>query len=231
MSDKKDFITPLAIVLAGAVIAGAVYFSNNKGAVQNQAAEKQGVTEVKVRPIQDNDLVKGNRNAEVIVIEYSDTECPFCKKYHEVMNKIMEEYSDKVAWVYRHFPLDQLHPKARKEAIAVECASKIAGPDTGFKYLDRLMELTPSNNGLDLNLLPQIAEEVGVDVNAFNTCLENEETKDKVQQDLEEAIASGARGTPHNVIIYGGKQIAIPGMLPYEQMKQVLDDLLSGKIQ
>ncbi len=234
MSKNKDLMTPIAIVLAGAIVAAALYFAlstkqPSANSNDTSAKEEKKAPVVKIRPIQKDDLLKGKDNADLIIVEYSDTECPFCKSYHEVMNKIVEEYGDKVAWVYRFFPLDQLHPKARKEAEAIACALKLNGPDAGFKYLDRIMEITPSNNGLDLAKLPEVAEYVGVDKAAFQKCLDSGETKNRVGRDYDEAIKSGARGTPHNVFIYKGEQIVVPGGLPYERLKALIDQLLSQK--
>ncbi len=229
MSKSKDFATPIAIVVAGVVIAAALYFAlGNKAQAPSAEQREQEVSEINIRPIQENDLVKGNRNADLVIVEFSDTECPFCKRFHEVMNKLIDAKGDKIAWVYRHFPLDQLHAKARTESEAVACAVKIGGPDKGFKYLDRLMELTPSNDGLDLKLLPEFAKYADIDVQAFNKCLENRETKDWVEKDYQEAIASGGRGTPHNIIIYKDQKMAVPGALPYEQMEKLVDDLLGS---
>jgi len=145
------------------------------------------------------------------------------------MQKIVKNYNGKVAWVYRFFPLDSLHPKARTEALAVACAQKIAGTDKAVKYLNRIMEITPSNNGLDLAKLPEIAKYVGVDSEAFKKCMDNQEAKARVDKDFNEAVKIGAKGTPHNVIVYKGQQIVVPGGLPYDRMKQVIDQLLQSK--
>ncbi len=229
MSKEKDLMTPIAIVVAGAIIALAVYFSitaNKQNAAGNNANTPQKAPVVKVRTPQKDDLIKGSKNAPVVVIEYSDTECPFCKNYHDVMNRIVKDYKGKVAWVYRFFPLPQLHPKAEKEARAVACAYKLKGNDAAFKYLDRIMEITPSNNGLDLSKLPEVATYVGLDKAAFQKCLDSGETKSRVSRDSNEAIKSGAKGTPHNVILYKGEQMVVPGGLPYERLKLIIDQLL-----
>lgn len=225
---EKDLTTPISIIVAGAIIALAIYFTmGNKGPAQPQGQNPAQPAEVS--GIQADDLLHGNKNAEIKIIEFSDTECPFCKRYHETMKKIVKEYKGKVAWVYRFFPLDNLHPKARTEALAIACAQKIAGTQKAVKYLDRIMEITPSNNRLDLAELPKIAKYVGVDTTAFKKCMDNKEAKARVDKNFNEAIKIGAQGTPHNVIIYKGKQIVIPGGLPYERMKQAIDSMLKEK--
>src|SRR6185436_7093141 len=84
---------------------------------------------VEMEPVTEKDHILGNPNAEVIMVEYSDLECPFCKEFHSTLRRVMNEYGKdgKVAWVYRHFPIDSLHPKARKEAEATECAAELGG--------------------------------------------------------------------------------------------------------
>ena len=106
-----------------------------------------------VRQVTDSDHLRGDPKAKVKVVEFSDLECPFCKRFHVTMQQVIEEYDGKVAWIYRHFPLDSLHSKARKEAEASECAAELGGNDGFWAYIDKLFEITPSNNGLDPNLL------------------------------------------------------------------------------
>ena len=147
----EKYLTPLSVVLGALFIAGAIYFGDGKPTTGNvpapqgpdQAALQKALENV--APITAKDHIRGSADAEVIIVEYSDTECPFCKRFHETMKQIMAEYSPsgKVAWVYRHFPLDSLHQKARTEAVALECASELGGNDAFWRYADRLFEITP----------------------------------------------------------------------------------------
>ncbi len=208
---KSILSVPIAIVLAGALIAGAVFLSRDDG-----SAEKRAETEtpenippvttpqkMDTRPITEKDHIKGNPNATILIVEYSDTECPFCKNFHRTMETIIDEYgkSGKVAWVYRHFPLLQLHPKAPKEAEALECAAELGGNSSFWEYITDLFRVTPSNNGLDLGELPNIAEWVGLEKEAFQTCLDSSEKLPIVQADLNEAVGAGGNGTPFNIFI------------------------------
>jgi len=128
--------------------------------------------------------------------------------------------------VYRHFPLAQLHSKASKEAEATECAFDQGGNTAFWEYTDRLYEITPSNNGLDLNQLPEIAEEVGLDREEFERCLDDGDNKKKVADSLADAFASGGRGTPHNIMIVGDEKVEIPGAQPFSAMKAAIDAVL-----
>jgi protein-disulfide isomerase len=108
-----------------------------------------------IPPITDKDHIFGNRNADLLIVEYSDPECPFCKRFDATMNQVMDQYqaSNKVAWVYRHFPLDSIHPKSRHESEALECANEIGGNAKFWEYVKVLFKVTPGNDGLDPTLL------------------------------------------------------------------------------
>ncbi len=234
--NAPSLATPIAIVIAGALVAGAVYMSAGNSGTANapqpqQAAQQTGDLEQMI-PVTSADHIRGDANAPVKVVEYSDTECPFCKRFHTTMQQLVDEYgkNGKVAWVYRHFPLDQLHPKARKEAEATECAAELGGNDKFWSYLDRLMEITPANNGLDLAELPRIAAYVGLDTTKFNECLSSGRYAQKIDEHAQNAIATGGNGTPWSIIVgKNGKKYPLSGAQPYEAVKQLVELALQGK--
>ncbi|OGZ04715.1 MAG: hypothetical protein A2845_05490 [Candidatus Lloydbacteria bacterium RIFCSPHIGHO2_01_FULL_49_22] len=232
---------PIAIVFAGILIAGSIIFSN-KTAVGTPTLAAGGVpppaadapvanVDVNLLKLTNDDHILGNPDADVVVIEYSDTECPFCKRLHETMLLVAGEYgtSGQVAWVYRHFPLD-MHPKARKEAEALECANELGGNDAFWKYADKIFEITPGNNGLDATMLPQIAGMVGVDVAKFTTCLSSGKYAPRVQRDFENGASVGVRGTPYSIIWNRktGKQVSMNGAYPFENVKSLLDGIIAA---
>lgn len=194
--------------------------------VPSNAPAPSAPVDIKLAAITDKDHIRGNRNAKVTVVEFSDTECPFCKRFHPTMNQVIDTYGDKVAWVYKHFPLDSIHSKARKEAEASECAAELAGNDGFWKYLDRLFEITPSNDGLDLALLPKIAEDIGINRNKFEDCLNSGRKADIVAKHLAEAQAAGGNGTPYSIIVAGDEKIPVSGALPFAQLKAMIDPLV-----
>ncbi|MBI2020665.1 thioredoxin domain-containing protein [Candidatus Daviesbacteria bacterium] len=126
-----------------------------------------------VEPLKDEDHVRGDRKARILLFEYSDLECPFCKRFHPTAQQVVNEYKGQVAWVYRHFPLDQIHSKADKEAEAVECAKDQGGEDAFWKMTDKIFEVTPSNNGLNLDDLPKLAGEIGLNSATLKSCLDS----------------------------------------------------------
>ncbi len=198
---------------------------------EKKEIDKEADSNIKLRAVSKDEHIRGDFDkAEVFLVEYSDMECPFCKRFHQTLKQVKDEYGDKLAWVYRHFPLDNLHSKARKEAQASECAAELGGNDAFWKYLDRIYEITPSNNRLDLNKLPEIAAEIGLDVDKFKECLDSDRHKDKVQADYEDAVASGGRGTPHSILVTkDGKKVPVKGAVPPSQLKYLIDSLLSSK--
>lgn len=230
---KQNMATPIAILLAGVLIAVALYFSDGKKpdeAVNPSIPQANTSSLDKIRPISAEDHIRGNPNAPIIIVEYSDTECPFCARFHTTMKQVINDYGKdgKVAWVYRHSPIDQLHSKARNEASAQECANELGGNEKFWEYTDRIYEITPANDGLDPAELPRIAEFVGLDVAKFTTCLASGKYAAKIQADVDDARATGGQGTPWSVVlIRDGKSISINGAQPYPAVKQIIDTILS----
>jgi protein-disulfide isomerase len=185
---------------------------------------------VDIDKISDKDHVYGDRNSRIILFEYSDFECPFCKKFHLTAKEVADEYKGKVAWVYRHFPLDQLHPKARKQAEASECAAEIGGNDGFWKFSDKIYEITPSNNGLDMDKLPEYAMQVGLDKNKFKECLDSGKYAQRVEADYQSGIKAGVRGTPGTILLdtKTGKTKVLPGAVPKEMITQPIEELLKN---
>ncbi len=183
-----------------------------------------------VDPLKDEDHVRGNRNARILLFEYSDLECPFCKRFHPTAKQIVDTYKGEVAWVYRHFPLDQIHSKADKEAEAIECANELGGEDGFWKMTDKIFEVTPSNNGLDPAELPKIATQIGLNETKFKSCLDSGKYAAHVEEDYQGGIKAGITGTPGNILLdtKTSKTKLIPGALPFDQFKIAIDDLLKS---
>jgi protein-disulfide isomerase len=169
------------------------------------------------------EYVRGSKNAEVTIVEYSDYECSFCKSFHPTMEQVMNEYGDKVAWVIRHYPLP-FHPKAQKTAEAAECVGELGGGEAFWEMSDLMFEKMPA---LELSQLGDLAASVGVDKNKFETCLNSDKYTDKVTADMNGGSAAGIQGTPGGVIIgKNGQREFIPGALPFEQVKQLIDKVM-----
>ncbi len=175
-----------------------------------------------------DDHVRGDRNSRIALIEYSDIECPFCKRFHPTAQQVLDAYKGKVMWVYRHYPL-AFHANAQKEAEATECANELGGNDAFWKYLDTVYERTTSNGtGFALDKLVPLAVELGINEVKFKECLDSGKYADHVKEDMDGGSKAGVTGTPGNILLdtKTGKTRLIPGAVPFETVKAAIDEIL-----
>lgn len=227
---NKVFI-PISIVVSGLIIAGAIYLTTKQQNAANAPADSN--IELAIAPVDSSDHIRGNPDAEIIIVEYSDYECPFCKGFHGTMSRIMEDYgtTGKVAWVYRHFPLTQIHKDAQPAAEASECVAKIGGNDKFWEYSDNIIAGSPETLS-DENLLAE-ATKIGINEAEYKACLASGYGKDEVAKDIKDGneIAKVDKdfGTPYNILISkSGVQTPIRGNQPYATVKGIIDTILSG---
>lgn len=225
---------PMAIVLAGALIALALYFGGggsgaptavNAPPAGAPAAPAAQPTPGNFRSVDSTDHVRGATNGKVTIIEYSDLECPFCKQFHATLEQVVKEYPNDVRWVYRHAPLAQLHAKAEAEANAAECAGE---QGKFWEFIDLVFATTSGNDSLDLATLPDLAQTAGVaNIAQFTGCVESNKYADKVQDQLNDSYVAGLRGTPYSVAVNDkGEKRAISGAQPLASVKSHIDALL-----
>ncbi len=231
-SKMNSFAIPLAIIVAGGLIAGAVYLSGQNGS-SNKVASNANVagavppaSKVNVKPPTDADHVIGDLSkAKVVMIEYSDLECPFCKNFQTTLHQAVTEYGDKVAWVYRHF---DVHSNAPYEAQAAECAADVGGKDKFFPFIDKIFSISKSDNNLNPTLLTKTAVDLGIDKAKFQTCLDSGKFKALVDQQSLDAQAAGGEGTPYTVLVTKDDVYPITqGAIPYNVLKSTIDTLLA----
>jgi len=171
------------------------------------------------REVTKDDHIRGASNAKITVIEYSDFECPFCQRHHPTMNQLILD-NDDVAWVYRHFPLNSIHPSAQKAAEASECA---ADQNKFWEYSDILFENSPNIGRAQLTA---IAQELGLNISKFDGCVDSGEKADKVAADAIDGQTAGGTGTPFSIVIAeDGTQIPVSGAVPLAQLQSVIDSL------
>lgn len=177
------------------------------------------------------DHIRGNLSkAQVAVIEYSDMECPFCKRVHPTYQQIMKEYEDEVVWVYRHYPLS-FHANAAKEAEASDCAAELGGNDAFWKYVDRIFEKTTGGGtGIALDQLVPLAKEIGLDEATFKSCLDAGTFTKHVQEEMTSGSAAGVNGTPGNFVLNlkTQKSQEVSGAQPFESFKSAIDAALKS---
>lgn len=233
---SERFSLPVSIILAGLLIAGGIYLNgritkNNPNPEQKQQLVSNSLADT-IRPIDASDHILGSAEAQVVVLEYSDTECPYCKVFHSTMNTLMKEYGQegKVAWVYRHYPIAELHSKSFKESEATECAADLGGNGKFWEFINKVYEATPSNDGLDPKELSNIAKQIGLSVTNFESCLNSGKFASKVNADIESAKKIGIRGTPYSIIIdtKNNEYYPMEGAYPYVTIKSAIDMILKS---
>lgn len=181
----------------------------------------------KVPGISDSDYVLGNRDAQIVLITYSDLECPFCERFHPTGKQAVDEYGDKVAWVYRHFPLETIHPRALPGAVASECVGKETGSEGFWKFID--MVFTDQTKYLTDAGLREVAIASGATGDSFDSCFSNNEFEGKVREMATKASEAGVTGTPANYIINkNGDTWLVPGAVPFESLKATIDEALEN---
>ena len=177
--------------------------------------------------LQSTDHVLGDRNANLLLIEYSDFECPFCKIFHATLRQAVQDYHGQVAWVLRNMPLS-FHQNAPQEAEAAECVASLGGNDAYWKYADAIFQRTTSNGtGFNLENLSPLAAEVGVDRAAFDQCLTANTFQKRITSQSSDGTTMGILGTPGTILLRkDGTTRLLAGALPYTNVKATIDQLL-----
>ncbi|BCX15264.1 MAG: hypothetical protein KatS3mg097_156 [Candidatus Parcubacteria bacterium] len=232
---QANNLIPLSIILAGMIIALSIYFVNQKNnqtvnsganpyvggvaynnqANNSEASQKESLANITVSS---NDHIRGNKDAKITMIEFSDFQCPFCKRMKPTIDRLLNEYSNQIRLVYKHFPLDSIHPFARKAAEASECAGE---QGKFWEYHDALFAI--QDQGFSLERFRQIATDLKLNTDQFNDCLNSGKYANKVEEDYQLGIKNQVNGTPTTFI----NGIRVEGAQPFESVKLVIDQLLA----
>jgi len=191
---------------------------------QEQANAKQHAKAKYARKVAASDHVYGDRDAPYSLIEYSDYECPFCKRFHATPKALVDKYAGKVNWVYRHFPLGFHNPHAQKQAEAAECAAELDGNEGFWKYGDEIYKRTRSNKGFAIEKLVPMAVELGFNKSEFEECFNSGRHAAKVRGDMADGQKAGISGTPGNVIRHNesGESRLLSGALDLAAIEKTL---------
>lgn len=182
-----------------------------------QAADEEADL-VDVPAVTADDNAIGPDDAKITLIEYSDFECPYCQKHQETLEQILEEYGDDVRLVFRHFPLS-FHANARSAALAAECAAE----QGKFWEMHDLIFEANVNGEMGTDQWKDYAKDLGLNTGKFNECLDSEKYAEKINEQMQDGMAAGVRGTPAT-FVNGGM---VSGALPYDTFKQILDQELA----
>ncbi|NOH02608.1 MAG: DsbA family protein [Chloroflexi bacterium] len=217
-------------ILTGYVVWGAAP-NGGQAAVDNPSAAQGPAAQVPA-PTQSPQYTRydipsdgfpsiGPADAPITIAEFSDFQCPFCKRFHdETFDALMAAYPGKIRFVYRHLPLTSIHPEAFPSAEASMCANE---QNAFWEFHDQIFA---NQNRMGRDLYIQIAGDLGLDMPAFEDCLNANEYKDLVQTDLDFALNLGVQSTP-TFFING---LAIVGAQPLSAFQQIIDPELAGEI-
>ncbi|MEI6222326.1 MAG: DsbA family protein [bacterium] len=178
-----------------------------------------------LQPVTSHDHIIGSLNAKITVVVFSDIQCPYCKSFHPVIRQLTDQYKDgtDVAVVFRHFPIDALHPNARKAAIATECVSSLGSENKFWDYLGELMV----SQDLSGEFLTSAAVKFGIDKGKFSSCLTASAPAKLVEANVQDGTTSGVRGTPSSIIIWpNGSKTLMAGGQPFSTFKNMLEEQL-----
>jgi protein-disulfide isomerase len=223
----------IASFFIGSLYTKNQYLEKNVGTPVQAGVPQQGNQPVaqapvgKVREVSNGERIRGNKNAKVTLVEYSDFECPFCKSFHPITQELLKTYGDKIRLVFRDYPLP-FHQNAQKEAEAGRCIAELGGSDAFWNYVDKIFDRTTSNGtGFALTDLGPLAAEVGVNQQSFQQCLDTDKYTQAVKDEVIEGNAAGVSGTPTSFIIDSkGKTQILVGAQPVDAFKTVIDQIL-----
>lgn len=236
---RSNFSIPISIIVAGLMISGAILYSSaDKNKEKNISAKKtaqvqnlpsqpsnnnaqrplpsdKNAPNIQTFEITKDNHIRGDFNAPITLVEFSDFECPFSGRHYPTLDKISNDYKGKIRWVYKHFPLS-FHQNAQKAAEASECASE---QGKFWEYHDKLFE--NQSTGYSLEKFKQWAKDLRLGSGKFNDCLDSGKFAQKVKDDFQEGTQKGVNGTPATFV--NGQLIS--GALPYESFKQIIDSI------
>ena len=220
----NPYVIPAAIIVAGALIAGAVLYVNQSGRTPPQAESAAAIQAVNppaaaAQNLADDDPFLGNPDAPVTLVEFGDFQCPFCGRFFKTTEQeIIEKYvkTGKARLVYRDFPLTSIHEEAQKSAEASECADE---QGKFWEYHDLLYN---RQNNLSVKNYKAWAGELGLTTAQFNACLDSGKYASEVQKDFQDGQSAGVRGTPGTFV--NGR--LVEGALPFTQFQTIIEEEL-----
>jgi protein-disulfide isomerase len=242
---KREALSSDALLISGAILFGAIIItlalwmpamtSNKKAETGTKPAPTEKIEEgdTTATVTLDDDAVMGDKTkAKVAIVEFSDLECPFCKRFHqETYDQLVKEYVEtgKAVIVARDFPLSFHDPKATEEAAVAECVRAQKGDNAYFAFTKEIYAATLTNGkGLPEGKMMELLRKAGVDAKKALACSESEETKAEIQKDIADGTKAGVTGTPSFIIGTLGEDGTVTGelivgALPLSGFQEVLN--------
>ncbi len=227
MDLKKDQFLAGSILVAALLIAGAMVYTSGPAPTRQQGNASDSIGDVKLPVITEEDVILGDPNAPVTLVEFSDFQCPFCGRFFtQAGPQIIENYvkTGKVRMVYKHLAF--LGPESTAAGEAVECA-KDEGKFWAFHdevFKREIVDGKENNGNLNKGLFMEIAEKIGLNVTSFEQCVDSRKYKSKVEGDVQEAQSILTRLSTPTVFI---NDTVIQGALPYEKFRDAIEEQLA----
>ena len=213
---KPKLNIPAAIVLAGVIIAAAIFL---KGVQPAEKVTANGGELDLVAQVSEQDFVRGDKNAPVTLIEYADFSCHFCAQFQLTLKQLVDESKGQIKWVYRHLPIFNI-----EAAVASSCVGRLGGEETFWKYSDTLFA---NQDALKTAYYLETAKTLGIDEAKYGECIKDAALEKAIRQEFtQNKILLGFNGTPHTVLIdKNGKKFSFTGALPYDELQSVIEGL------
>ena len=172
--------------------------------------------------------IYGNINARFTMVEFSDLECPFCKRFHDTPKKIVEASKGMVNWQWKHLPLDFHNPAAKRQSIAAECVREQKGNKAFWVFLDDVFNKS-RGNGQGVEDLASLVAGVGANVTEAQKCISNGSYNDKIAEDIKQATNNGINGTPATFIVDNstGRTQLLGGAQPPQAIMAVIKRMIA----
>ncbi len=226
MSEHTKFeLSPsISIIIAGVIIAGAIVYTNLHPAAPALAVAgaNQPALNAKVTAPSASDHIIGSPNAPIVLIEYSDFQCPFCSLVYPTLKKIVADSNGQVAWVLRNFPLSSIHPNANPAANAAECVAEQLGNDGYWKFADAIFA---NQDKMSSAYYASLAQQYGADMVKYNSCVATSKYQAKIDAQASEAQNNGGQGTPYTIIYGYGEQAPVSGAQPEANFTTVINSI------
>lgn len=228
MNKNNSLIFSLVLVLSGVIIAGGIFLYRINFV---DSLKKDNIVVInednKINPVSEDDHILGSPNADVIIIEYSDFECPYCKEFHNMMRLAMESFgpNERLAWVYRHSPRQGESPVSLRTSKISECVSSQYGESKFWQFTNKVFDKAPSS--LEENNTYSIVEELGLNSEDIRECVEGEEVMAEIQKDIDDvkylSSLDNEFGTPYNVILTKTSEpFTFSGSIPYVMLEDII---------
>lgn len=220
----RDFSLPASILVGALLIAGAVIYATGSKNIGQPAGLVEVVGQ---KDLADDDVILGDPDAPVTIVEFGDYQCPFCGRFFsQIEPRIREEYikTGKAKMIYRDFAF--LGPESQGAALASQCAAE---QSKFWAYHDEIYKAeiadgVENNGNLSAAFLKSLASRLGLDGKQFGSCLDSQKYKKEIQKDYDDAVSAGVRGTPSSFI--NGKPAS--GLVPYETLQTLIEEALKS---